>query len=61
MKEKKEEEWTADERILVDEYKLKVKALEDERDKFRKVSFLKMFSLKPILFDILQAAILGLH
>lgn len=47
MKETKEEDWNEAERVLVDEYKLKVKALEEERDKFRKVSLLKMFSLKP--------------
>lgn len=42
MQEKKEEEWTEDERKAADEYKLKVKELEEERDKFKKVSNLKI-------------------
>lgn len=45
MKEKKkEEEWSEEEHKIAEEYRLKVKALEEEREKFRKVSSIESLS-----------------
>lgn len=44
MQEKKEEEWNEEEHKLAEEYRLKVKALEEEREKFSKVSTIESLS-----------------
>jgi len=44
FQEKKEEDWTDEERRAAAEYQKKVKELEEEREKFRKVAFLRCSS-----------------
>ena len=41
FQEKKEEDWTDEERRAAVEYQKKVKELEEEREKFRKVALLR--------------------
>lgn len=55
MQEKKEEEWTDDDRRAADEYKLKVKELEEERDKFKKQLELELKKLQGVVLEGTQA------
>lgn len=53
FQEKKEEDWTDEERRAAVEYQKKVKELEEEREKFRKVALLRCSS-DDILFTIVK-------
>ena len=49
FQEKKEEEWTDEERRAALEYQKKVKELEEEREKFRKVIILR-YSCNVVIY-----------
>lgn len=51
FQEKKEEEWTDEERRAAAEYQKKVKELEEEREKFRKVVLLR-YSCDYLIFTV---------
>jgi len=53
FQEKKEEDWTDEERRAAVEYQKKVKELEEEREKFRKVTVVK-HSLDDVVFTVIK-------
>jgi len=58
FQEKKEEEWTDEERRAAVEYQKKVKELEEEREKFRKVVVYRVLQITSCLHHCYDACAL---